>query len=109
MPITLVPQHVAEVIGDRLLQLFVGAAARVPVVTPSLELRGVPEPVPLHVVVAALEPPLGPQRREGQVLAGAPSTAGPRRPLAAGGDLLPLSPRMVGGVGDQRLELLEQL
>src|SRR5918998_674828 len=44
-------QDVGQVELDRLLQLLVGTGVRVTVRTPPVELRGVPEPHALHVLV----------------------------------------------------------
>src|SRR5580692_3955034 len=73
------PQDVGEVEADRLLQLGVGARARLAVGPPADELRGVPEPRALHVVVADLHHALRAQRDERQVLGRVPP-AGHGRP-----------------------------
>src|SRR6266566_5422503 len=65
-------QDLGEVEADRLLQLGVGARARLAVRTPADELRRVPEPRALHVVVAHLDHPLRAQRDERKVLVGVP-------------------------------------
>src|ERR1700739_2024463 len=62
------PQDLCEVVVDRLLELGVGARARLPVRAPADELRGVPEARALHVVVTDLEHALRAQRYERQVL-----------------------------------------
>src|SRR5687768_8530793 len=72
-------QHLRQVEADRPLELGVRAGGRVAVGTPVAELRGVPEPGALHVVVGHLDDELGPQRHEARVLVAVP----PRR-LAAG-------------------------
>src|SRR5688500_16185290 len=69
LPLT---EDVREVEAHWLLQLVVGAGLRGAVLAPPHELGGVPEARALHVVVPDLDDPLGPQRREGQVLAGIP-------------------------------------
>src|SRR3954470_2831740 len=104
-------ENFREVVADRLLELLVAAGLRVPVGTPPLELRGVPEPAALHVVVPDLEDPLGSQRDEGEVLAGAPPALGPGHPVRVGDrPVRPLTPRVLGKVlGDQRLQLLDEL
>src|SRR5215470_12925007 len=66
------PQDLVEVEADRLLQLGVGARARLAVRAPADELGGVPEPRALHVVVADLEHAFRPQRDERQVLVRVP-------------------------------------
>src|ERR1700690_1811422 len=65
-------QDLGQVVADRLLQLGVGARARLAVRPPANELGGVPEPRALHVVVADLEHAFGPQRDERQVLGRVP-------------------------------------
>src|SRR6476659_4542888 len=80
MPSTIGPwasgEHVAEVIADGFFELLVTAGLRIAVGPPALELRGVPEPASLHVVVADLEDALWPQRHEREVLALAPPALG---------------------------------
>src|SRR5688572_5848454 len=71
-------QDATEVVAHWLLELLVSARFRVPVGPPAPELRGVPEPAPLHVVVGDLDHQVGTQRRERQVLARAPPALGPR-------------------------------
>ena len=103
-------QHLAEVVGRDLLELLVAAGLRVAVGAPPLEVRGVPEPPALHVLVADLDHPLGPQRREGQVLALAPAALGARDPVGVGGEeLLPVAPRVLLDRAHQRLQLLDEL
>src|ERR1700753_2414506 len=68
-------QDLAQVEVDRFLQLRVRARLGGPVRAPAHELRGVPEPDALHVVVAHLDHPLGAQRHERQVLARVPPAA----------------------------------
>src|SRR3954471_3185910 len=77
-------QHLGQVERDRPLELLVRAGARIAVRPPALELGGVPEPEPLHVVVPHLDHALRTQRRERQVLAVVPPAVLvlPRRPLA---------------------------
>src|SRR5580700_4997534 len=103
------PQDLGEVVTDRLLELRVGARARLTVRAPADELGGVPEARPLHVVVADLEHALRPQRDERQVLVRVPP-AGHGRPRGtlAGLVLRPV-PRVRLEGGDQRLQLAEQL
>src|SRR5208282_656709 len=103
------PQDLGEVVADRLLELRVGARARLTVRAPADELGGVPEARPLHVVVADLEHALRPQRDERQVLVRVPP-AGHGRPRGtlAGLVLRPV-PRVLVEGGDQRLQLAEQL
>src|SRR6476646_10624995 len=81
-------QDLGEVEADRLLQLGVGARARLAVRPPPDELRGVPESQALHVVVADLDHALRAQRDERQVLVRVPPAehGRPWRPL--GGLLL---------------------
>src|SRR5438876_6218565 len=88
-------QDLGQVEADRLLQLGVGARARLAVRAPADELRGVPEPRALHVVVADLDHAFRPQRDEREVLAGIPPAehGRPRRPL--GGLLLGPVPRVL--------------
>src|SRR4051794_32995581 len=82
----------SEVVAHRLLQLLVAARLRVAVGAPAPELGGVPEAAALHVVVGDLEHQLGPQRREGEVLALAPAALGARNPVRVGDrPLLPLA------------------
>ena len=103
-------RDLAEVVGHDLLQLLVAARLGVPVGAPPLEVRGVPEPPPLHVLVGDLDHPLGPQRREREVLALAPAALGARHPVGVGGqELLPVAPRVLLDRADQGLELLDQL
>src|SRR6266702_3302530 len=103
------PQDLGQVEADRLLQLGVGARARLAVRPPADELRGVPEPRALHVVVADLEHPLRAQRDEREVLVRVPPAGHgrPRRSLA--GLVLGPVPRMLVEGGDQRLQLGEEL
>src|SRR5512132_3170522 len=68
-------QDLGEVEADGLLQLVVGAGAGVPVGAPADELGGVAEPAALQMVIADLDHPLGPQRRERQLLARIPAAA----------------------------------
>ena len=80
----------------------------IPIQAPSHELRRVAKPEPLHVVVPYLHHPLGPQGHERHVLTRVPAVAG--APLVLGLGLVGRPPpRMVVEVGDERLELLEQL
>src|SRR5215472_14333463 len=102
-------KNLGEVEADRLLELGVGARPRLAVRAPADELGGVPEPRPLHMVVADLDHPLGPQRHERQVLLRVPP-AGRGRARGAGARLLPgPAPRVVVEGGDQRLKLGEKL
>ena len=82
---------------------------RVLVGAPARELGGVPEAHALHVVVAHLDDPLGPQRGEREVLAGRPPAAG--GVLRGAGALLLAGPRprVLVERRDQRLQLVEQL
>src|SRR5690606_10484202 len=82
---------------------------RVAVGTPPLELRGVPEPSPLHVVVADLDHALGSRWHEGEVLAGRPPALGAGDAVGVGDRAGPLAPWVAALAGDQRLELGEQL
>src|SRR4051812_40090586 len=66
-------QDAGQVVLDRDVELVVGARPRVPVGPPATEVRGVPEPVALHLVVRDLDDELRPQRHERQVLAGVPA------------------------------------
>src|ERR1700750_2810661 len=110
-PRGLAAQDVVEVEADRLLQLSVGARARRAVRAPADELRGVPEPRALHVVVADLDHALGPQRDEPQVLAHVPpavlGTARRADALCAGrgGDMRAPVPRMALERRHERLKL----
>src|SRR6266571_4630836 len=103
------PQDLGQVEADRLLQLGVGARARLAVRPPADELRGVPEPRALHVVVPHLDHALRAQRDERQVLVRVPPAGHgrPRCPLAR--LVLRPVPRMLVEGGDQRLQLAEQL
>src|ERR1700722_19944969 len=65
--------YVAQTESQRLFELVVGTGAGLAVGAPTVELGGVPKPPTLHVVVAALDHQLRPQRVEGEVLAGVPS------------------------------------
>src|SRR5215472_2714900 len=72
------PQDLGEVETHRLLQLGVGARARLAVRAPADELRGMPEPRALHVVVTHPEHEVRAQRDETQVLVGiSPAEPGP--------------------------------
>src|SRR5215472_16394569 len=103
------PQDLGEVETHRLLQLGVRARARLAVRAPADELRGMPEPRALHVVVTDLDHALRAQRDERQVLVRVPPAehGRPRGPL--GGLLLGPVPRVLVERGDQRLHLGEQL
>src|SRR5271165_6178596 len=102
-------QDLGEVEADRLLQLRVGARARLAVRPPADELRRMPEPRALHVVVADLDHALRAQRDERQVLVRVPP-AGHGRPRGAlPGLVLRPVPRVLVEGGDQRLQLAEQL
>src|SRR6266568_387643 len=98
------PQDLGQVEADRLLELGVGAGTGLPVRAPAGELRRVPEPRALHMVVADLDHPLRAQRDERQVLVRVPPAGHgrPRGPLA--GLLLRPVPRMLVEGGDQRLQ-----
>src|SRR5262245_23282923 len=102
-------EDVGEVEADRPLELVIRTRAGLAVGTPADKLRGVPEPVALHVVVSHLDDALRPQRGKGQVLLGVPPAAFvlARRALAfhVGGPV----PRMPVKRGDEWLELDEQL
>ena len=102
-------QDLGEVEADRLLQLRVGARARLAVRPPADELGGVPEPRALHVVVADLDHALRAQRDERQVLVRVPPAGHgrPRGPLAR--LVLRPVPRVRLEGGDQRLQFVEQL
>src|SRR5260370_27174271 len=95
-------QDLGEVEADRLLQLGVGARARLAVRAPADELGGVPEARALHVVVADLEHALRPQRDERQVLVRVPP-AGHGRPRGT------LAGLVLRPVPRQRLERGDQL
>src|SRR5258708_36825879 len=101
----LLREDVREVEADGLLELVKPAGPRITVGAPPDELGRVPEPGALHVVVAHLDDPLGPQRHERQVLARVPP-AGLRlaRVTAAGLGPGPV-PRGAEERGDQRLHL----
>src|ERR1700733_15191222 len=109
-PPSLAGEDLAEVVADRLLQLGEAARLRRAVGPPPRELRRVPEPGPLHVLVSDLEHPLGPPRHERQVLARVPP-AGLRRPGIPDAFLLPGPPVpwVLLEAGHQRLQLGEQL
>src|SRR4051812_22595790 len=66
-------EDVREVVGNRLLELLVGAGPGVTVGPPAVELGGVPEAVTLHVLVPDLHDEIRPQRREREVLAVVPA------------------------------------
>src|SRR5689334_4707449 len=103
-------QNPTQVVADGLLELLVAARLRVAVGSPPLEVGGVAEAPPLHVVVLHLEHPLGPQRGEGEVLALAPAALGARHAVGVGGEeLLPVAPRVLLDRADQRLQLLDEL
>src|ERR1700759_1438815 len=100
---------IAKADRQRAVELRVGARRRLAVRAPAVELRGVAEPLALHVVVTHLDDPLGPQRHERQVLAVVPSRVLvlARRPLAClvGGPV----PRVAIEIRYQRLKFGEQL
>src|SRR6266581_850146 len=102
-------QDLGEVEADRLLQLGVGTRARLAVRPPPDELRGVPEPRALHVVVADLDHALRPQRDERQVLVRVPPAGHGRLRGPLAGLVLGPVPRVLVERGDQRLRLGEQL
>src|SRR6516165_2572826 len=89
------PQDLGEVEADRLLQLGVGARARLAVRPPADELRGMPEPRALHVVVADLDHALRAQRDEREVLVGIPPAEHGRPRCPLGGLVLGPVPRML--------------
>src|SRR5258707_11227737 len=103
-------QYVSEVVADRLLKLTETTGCRLAVWAPADELRRVPEPGSLHVVVPDLDHALGAQRDEREVLAGVPAAALglTRVPGAGGGFGLPV-PRVAVEGRDERLQLGEQL
>src|SRR5579863_9386303 len=65
-------EEVRQAVADGLLQLVERAGGRLAVRAPADELRRVPEPGSLHVVVAHLDHALRAQRYERQVLAYVP-------------------------------------
>ena len=65
------PEDSSICVTDGLLELLVGARAGVAVGPPAQELHGVPEAPALELVEGDLDDPLGPQRHEADVLAGA--------------------------------------
>src|SRR6204780_3737523 len=101
-------QDLGQVVADRLLQLGVGARARIAVRAPADELGGVPEPHAFHVVVTDLEHAFGPQRDERQVLGRVPPAAlGLARGALTRMVLGPV-PRMPVEGSDQRLQFAEK-
>src|SRR5690606_26228890 len=101
-------EDVGEVEAYRLLELIVGAAARVTVGTPADELDGVAESGAFHVVVPHLDHALRAERGEGEVLVGVPPArlvlAGSAFALLMGGPV----PRVALEGRHQRLQLLEE-
>src|SRR5258708_22335386 len=105
----LLREDVREVEADGLLELVKPAGPRITVGAPPDELGRVPEPGALHVVVAHLDDPLGPQRHERQVLARIPPAV-LRLARVADARLGPGPvPRVAVQGGDQRLQLGEHL
>src|SRR5215207_4805025 len=103
-------QDSSEVVAHRLLQLLIAARLRIAVVAPALELGGMAKAPALHVVVLHLKHPLRSQRREAEVLAGAPATLGAGDAVGVGRqELAPPAPRVVLDRADQRLQLLDEL
>ena len=76
------PEDLGQLVGDRRVQLVVGARRRVAVGAPAHEGRGVAEAVVLQVVVGHLADPLGAHRLPGHVLARVPAVRPPRHPSA---------------------------
>src|SRR5262245_60881920 len=68
-----VREDLREVVADDLLELVIGARLRGAIGTPALELRGVPQPRPLHVVVTNLDHEYGVDRDPGQILLRVPA------------------------------------
>src|SRR5262245_58985763 len=66
-------QNVGQVVVHLFLELVEAAGAGVAVGPPADELRCMPEPGSLHVVVSHLDDSLGSQRHEREVLAGVPA------------------------------------
>src|SRR5215207_327013 len=99
-------QYVRDVVLHRSVELGVATRGRLAVRTPAHELGDVPEPESLHVVVADLDYPLGPEWDEGQLLVRVPPAG---LSAACGARTLRPAPWMTGEVGDQRLQLGEQL
>src|SRR4030081_1617908 len=62
-----------EFVGPDDFQLIVAAVLRQTVRSPVQELRGMAEPIALHVIVLNLADPLHPQGLPGQILAAAPA------------------------------------
>src|SRR5687767_9613822 len=67
------PKDPLELVRRRDLELVVAAVARRFVRAPAHELRGMPEPIALHMVVRDLHHALGPQRLPSQILAAVPA------------------------------------
>src|SRR5206468_11303571 len=100
-----------QLVRRRDLELIVPAVGGLPVGTPALKDRGVPEPRPLHVVVFDLADALDPQRFPREVLARAPPAlaaghAGHLRAIEFG----PLPPGMIlERALPERRELFDEL
>ncbi len=99
---------VAEAEGDRLLELFVGARARIAVGAPPAELCGVAKPSPFHVVIADLDHALGPERDEREILARVPPGGLVLAWGALAGFVRGPVPRVVVETGDELLQLGEE-
>src|SRR5215211_6536767 len=98
-------EDVGDVERRRLVELREAAGGGVAVGAPAHELRRVSKPSALQIVVAHLDDPLGTQRHEREVLLWVPAAP------AVGGlsHVGRPTPRMVGEVDHQRLQLGEQL
>src|SRR6185437_432881 len=71
-------EDLGQLVGRGHLELVVAAILRLLVRPPAEEDGGVPEPVPLQVIVLHLAHPLDPERLPGEVLPRAPAALGPR-------------------------------
>src|SRR5260370_22056144 len=98
-----------EVEADGLLELVKPAGPRITVGAPPDELGRVPEPGALHVVVAHLDDPLGPQRHERQVLTRVPPAVLRLARVADAGLGPGPVPRVAVERGHQPLQLRAQL
>src|SRR5262245_28819711 len=105
-----VREDLREVVADDLLELVIGARLGGAIRAPALELRRVPQPRPLHVVVPNLHHEYRVNRDPGQVFLRVPARNGSRQAAELMGlCLCPLTPRMVPGIDEQGLELFDEL
>src|SRR5439155_9446108 len=97
-------EDLVHVEAHRAFELVVGTRRRYPVRPPPDELRGVPEPVPLHVVVGDLADQLRPEQLVRDVLLARPAARRARYP----GRLVVGGPRVVGHPFTVRRQLVQQ-